>query len=179
MTAAVAILSDAAAAAAAGAVGSGWIIAGFALLAAALVLGFAELFVPTAGLLAVATGACAIASVVCFFMHGMAWGFAALLAYSAGAPIAVMLGLRIWTHSPVARRMALGEGSEIRGDTAEAPEVAVGDEGIAATPLRPVGFVRVGERRVEATAEFGMIEAGTHVTVTEASPSGVKVRARG
>ena len=174
MTQTIVILADAAQAG-----GHGWVIAGFALLAAALVIGFVELFVPTAGLLAVATGACAVASVVCFFMHGATWGFAALLAYAAGAPVAVVVGLRVWTKSPIARRMALGEASEIRGDGAPAPRVAVGAEGIAATPLRPVGFVRFGDVRVEATAEFGMIDPGTRVTVTESSAAGVRVRAGG
>lgn len=159
--------------------GQGWIVAGFALLAAALVIGFIELFVPTAGLLAVATGACAIASVVCFFMHSLTWGFAALLAYAAGAPVVVMIGLKLWTKSPVAQRMALGEGSEIRGDGGGGPSVAVGAEGTAETPLRPVGFIRVGELRLEASAELGMIEAGTPVTVVESSAAGVRVRARG
>lgn len=173
---AIALLADAAAAPQGG---DGWIIGGFVLLAAALVVGFAELFVPTAGLLALVTGACAVGSVACFFMHGAAWGFAALLAYAAGAPVLVMVGLRVWTRSPLARRMALGEGSEIRGDVAAGPGAAVGEDGVAETPLRPVGFVRIGERRMEATAEFGMIEAGTRVTVVGASASGVRVRPHG
>ena len=158
--------------------GHGWIVAGFVLLAVALVIGFLELFVPSAGLLALATGACAVASIVCFFMHGPAWGFAALLAYAAGAPVVVMIGLKVWTKSPIAQRMALGEGSEIRGGGGD-PQVAVGEPGTAVTPLRPVGFVRFGDRRVEASADFGMIDAGTEVTVVEASAAGVKVRARG
>jgi len=112
---AIAMLADAAAASQGG---DGWIIGGFVLLGAALVVGFAELFVPTTGLLALVTGACAVGSVVCFFMHGATWGFAALLAYAAGAPVLVMVGLKVWTRSPLARRMALGEGSEIRGDRA-------------------------------------------------------------
>ena len=173
---AIAMLADAAAASQGG---DGWIIGGFVLLGAALVVGFAELFVPTAGRLALVTGACAVGSVVCFFMHGATWGFAALLAYAAGAPVLVMVGLKVWTRSPLARRMALGEGSEIRGDLPAAPVATAGEAGVAETPLRPVGFVRIGERRVEATAEFGMIDAGTRVTVVEASAAGVRVRAHG
>ena len=48
-----------------------------------------------------------------------------------------------------------------------------------ATPLRPVGFVRFGDRRIEAVAEHGMIEAGTAVTVAESGPARIVVRARG
>lgn len=162
--------------------GSAWLVAGFVLLGATLALGVAELFVPTAGVLAVMTALAAVGSVACFFMHSPLWGFASLLAYSAGAPFAVVFGFKLWTRTPIARRMVLGT---VEGDEAEGPPptaagpVAVGEEGVAATPLRPVGFVRFGERRIEAVAEHGMIEAGTAVTVSESAPARVVVRPRG
>lgn len=162
--------------------GSAWLVAGFVLLGATLALGVAELFVPTAGVLAVMTALAAVGSVACFFMHSPLWGFASLLAYSAGAPFAVVFGFKLWTRTPIARRMVLGtvEGDEVEGPPpAAAGPVAVGDEGVAATPLRPVGFVRFGERRIEAVAEHGMIEAGTAVTVSESAPARVVVRPRG
>ena len=159
---------------------SAWIAAGFVLLAAAIVLGVVEIFVPTGGLLAVATATCLVASVVMFFMHGPLWGFASLLAYSAGAPFAVVLGFKLWSHSPIARKMVLGthDGSPEGSAPAAAATgpVAVGTEGEALTPLRPVGFVRFGEARIEAVAEMGMIEAGAAVTVVESGPSRVVVR---
>ena len=80
-----------------GADASGWLVAGFALLGTMLALGIAELFVPTAGVLAVMTALAAIGSVACFFMHSPLWGFASLLAYSAGAPFAVVFGFKLWT----------------------------------------------------------------------------------
>jgi membrane-bound serine protease (ClpP class) len=173
----VAMLADAAAAD-----GSGWLVAGFALLGTMLALGIAELFVPTAGVLAVMTALAAIGSVACFFMHSPLWGFASLLAYSAGAPFAVVLGFKLWTRTPIARRMVLGSSDEQvpgGGAPAAAGPVPVGEEGVAATPLRPVGFVRFGDRRIEAVAEHGMIEAGTAVTVAESGPARIVVRARG
>ena len=48
---------------------SAWIAAGFILLAAGLVLGVLEIFVPTGGLLAAATAICFVASIVMFFLH--------------------------------------------------------------------------------------------------------------
>lgn len=176
MTAEAAILLAQQAAPAA-AEGTAWIAAGFVLLAAGLVIGFLEIFVPTGGVLAVATAACLLGSVVAFFMHGMLWGFAALLAYSAGAPFAVVLGFKLWSRSPIARRMVL-EGSDGQGAAPSVP-VRAGDPGTALTPLRPVGFVRIGAERVEATAEMGLIDAGAEVTVTDVSGGRVTVRARG
>ena len=75
---------------------SAWIAAGFILLAAGVVLGVLEIFVPTGGLLAAATATCFVASVVMFFLHGALWGFAALLAYSAGAPFAAAAPLSLF-----------------------------------------------------------------------------------
>lgn len=167
---------------AANADGTGWLVAGFALLGVTLALGVAELFVPTAGVLAVMTALSAVGSVACFFAHSPLWGFASLLAYAAGAPFAVVFGFKLWTHTPIARRMVLG-GVDAGDGTAPGASlpgpVAVGEEGTAATPLRPVGFVRFGDRRIEAVAEHGMIEAGASVTVTETGPSRVVVRLRG
>lgn len=165
---------------------SALIATGFVLLGVGAVLAFLELFVPTAGVLAVATAVCLVASVVTFFMHSATWGFAALVAYAAGAPFAVVFGFKLWSRTPIARRMVLGGVREHDPDAPETPPgpalpgtVSPGDLGVALTALRPVGFARFGAERVEVVADLGMIEPGTEVVVTEASPSRVAVRARG
>ncbi|MFM8641355.1 MAG: hypothetical protein ACKOEP_00765 [Phycisphaerales bacterium] len=180
------LAQDAATPQAAAAQSSALIAAGFVLLAVALVMGFAELFVPTAGVLAVGTAVCLVASVVVFFMHSAVWGFAALLAYSAGAPFALVIGFKVWSRSPIARRLVLGgtadageEDGATAGGAAGAPAVRPGDRGVALTGLRPVGFARLGESRIEVTAEFGLVDAGAEVEVTSVSGDRVTVRARG
>lgn len=178
--------SAAAPAEAAAANSSALIATGFVLLGVGAVLAFLELFVPTAGVLAVATAVCLVASVVAFFMHSATWGFAALVAYAAGAPFAVVFGFKLWSRTPIARRMVLGEAREPGTDAPAGPAapalpgaVKAGDSGVALTALRPVGFARFGGERVEVVADLGMIEPGTEVVVTEASPARVAVRARG
>ena len=52
----------------------------------------------------------------------------------------------------------------------------VGASAVAETPLRPVGVVRVGDRRMQALSEHGIIDAGTTVIVTEALDNQLKVR---
>jgi len=181
------LAQDAASPQAAAAQSSALLAAGFVLLAVALVMGFAELFVPTAGVLAVGTAVCLVASVVVFFMHSAVWGFAALLAYAAGAPFALVIGFKVWSRSPIARRMVLGgpaEGAEEDAPAAGAAPtgesgVRAGDRGVALTGLRPVGFARIGGARVEVTAEFGLVDAGAEVEVTSVSGDRVTVRASG
>ena len=179
------LAQDAASPQAAAAQSSALLAAGFVLLAVALVMGFAELFVPTAGVLAVGTAVCLVASVVVFFMHSAVWGFAALLAYSAGAPFALVIGFKVWSRSPIARRMVLGGTAEVAEEDAPAagaaPSAGVrpGERGIALTGLRPVGFARIGGARIEVTAEFGLVDAGAEVEVTSVSGDRVTVRASG
>lgn len=179
------LAQDAASPQAAAAQSSALLAAGFVLLAVALVMGFAELFVPTAGVLAVGTAVCLVASVVVFFMHSAVWGFAALLAYSAGAPFALVIGFKVWSRSPIARRMVLGGTAEAAEEDAPAagaaPPAGVrpGERGIALTGLRPVGFARIGGARIEVTAEFGLVDAGAEVEVTAVSGDRVTVRASG
>jgi membrane-bound ClpP family serine protease len=52
----------------------------------------------------------------------------------------------------------------------------VGDAGEAITPLRPGGFVRIGGRRIDATAEGDLVDAGTPVEVVSVRDGQVRVR---
>jgi membrane-bound serine protease (ClpP class) len=55
----------------------------------------------------------------------------------------------------------------------------VGQHGIVETPLRPIGFIRIGEQRLDASAETGLIDAGTPVRVIAVVDGTLKVRAEG
>ena len=81
---------------------------GIALTAAALVLFFIELLVPTGGLLALLCGTAAIASILAFFMHDTMIGVTALVVYAIGTPILLVFVFKLWLHSPLSKRMVLG-----------------------------------------------------------------------
>ena len=51
----------------------------------------------------------------------------------------------------------------------------VGEEGVAITPLRPAGRVEIGDRVIDAVADFGFIDSGAKVRVVSASPMRVAV----
>lgn len=53
----------------------------------------------------------------------------------------------------------------------------VGEEGSAITPLRPAGRVALGDRVVDAVADFGFIDSGTRVRVVSATAMRVAVEA--
>ncbi|MBL9140818.1 MAG: hypothetical protein JNK53_03025 [Phycisphaerae bacterium] len=158
---------------------STWLAAAIILLAVGVAIAVLEMFVPSGGILAVAAATALIGSVACFFAYDTMAGVAALALYAAGAPIAIVVGLKIWTHTPFARGMVLGGvpgDDEQSAQPVEAGPQLVGKSGIAITPMRPVGFVRLGDERIEAQAETGMIEPGTRVTIIACAGPRIMVR---
>jgi membrane-bound ClpP family serine protease len=155
-------------------------------LIAALLLGVAtfgifviELLLPTGGLLAILCVGTAIASVVLGFLYDPTVGMLLLAMYAVAAPFMLMIGLRVAAKSPLGRRLVLSAEIPARTGAAPAPTPAlpaVGDVGEAITPLRPAGFARINGRRMDATAEGDLIDAGTAIEVVSVRDGQVRVR---
>lgn len=161
---------------------SGALIAAVILGVAAFGIFIIELLLPTGGLLAVLCIGCAVASIVLGFMHDPTFGMVLLAGYAVAAPFMLVYGLRFATRSPLGKKLVLS--AEIPARTAVdgasvAPALpAVGETGEAITPLRPAGFVRLGGKRIDATAEGDLIDAGTPVEVVSVRDGQVRVRPR-
>jgi len=160
------------------------------LLAVALVLLFVELFVPSGGLIGVVAGIAAIASVVAFARYDTTLGIAMGGAYFLLTPIIIWAMFKFWITSPITRKLILGaeemdpdsEGAS-RADQARKERLAqlqalIGAEGVAITPLRPVGVVKIEGERVDALAETGVVDSGETIVVTDVYDNQVKVRAK-
>ena len=163
----------------------------FVLLAIALFLLFLELFVPSGGILAIVGAATVVGSLVCFFLYSTSIGLVALGIGIVFGPVLAWLVFRWWVDSPIGRRMILGgddmdlgqspeesysASAHAQKERASANQDLIGASAVAETPLRPVGVVRIGDRRMQALSEHGIIEAGTTVIVTEALDNQLKVR---
>jgi len=170
------------------------------LLALALVLLVLELFVPTGGALSIMTGVAAVASIASMFIYDTVYGAVYLALLCAGSPLVLLLVFKVWSHTPIARRMILQQGADgatqsdrmqtesgdpsvaSRGKAAAAMTARlselVGRSGTAVTTLRPVGFVRVEGQRIDAIAESGFIAEGAAVDVIEVFEGQLKVRER-
>lgn len=163
---------------------SNYLVYALLLLAAAFVLLVLELFLPSGGLLGVSGAVAAIAAVGCFFAEDTTLGFASLLGLAVVTPVLLGLGLWIWPHTPIGRRLVLGGPGDddaggahaAAGARAADNRPAVGATGKTLTPLRRVGTVRIDGRRVECLAERGMIDAGVSVRVSRVSGNEVFVR---
>lgn len=180
-----------------------YLIASIVLGLVALFILVIELFVPTGGLLAILCTVAFISSVVAMFMWSTSAGIFLLFGYMIAAPFALLLFLKLWERSPIVRRFALRdpermkvitgtESEAIDPDDPDALQAAtddarrhrlrdlaglVGQRGVAETPLRPIGFVRIGDRRLDASAETGLIDPGTPVRVVAVIDGTLKVRA--
>lgn len=157
---------------------------GLGLLAMSVLLIVAELFVPSGGLISVLAAGSGIGGIVCLFLYDELWGVLGLAAMGVLVPTAMVVWVKVFPSTRVGRWMILGSSDEQQ----QAQELAeqrlrdemlslLGQEGIAETDLRPVGVVRIHDRRYDALAEGPMIDAGTRVRVTVVDGRQVKVRA--
>jgi membrane-bound serine protease (ClpP class) len=157
---------------------------GLGLLGASLLLVAIEIFVPSAGVIALVATAVALAGIVCLFRYDPLWGIGGTLAMLVAGPGVAIYGLQLWRHTPIGRKM-IGEPSEEQVEAARIEEkreadarlAMIGREGTAATDLRPVGIVLIEGKRYDALAEAGIIAAGARVRVTVVEGAQLKVRA--
>lgn len=171
--------------------GSGSLVWGFVLMAAVIVLLFLEMFVPSGGLIGMLAGVAAIGSIIAFFRHDTTWGIVATGVYVVLGPIVGVFVFRLWLNSSIGRGMILGGDDpaaldpdadfSAASDRARLERFAqlralIGARGVALTPLRPVGTVKIEGQRLDAMAESGVIDAGTPVVVTDVYDNQVKVR---
>ncbi len=157
-------------------------------LSVATVLFLVELFVPSGGLLGVLSTAALIGGVVLLFMYDTTvglWGAAAVLALM---PVMLVMAIKIWPHTPIARMLTLRSGRASDGlETGDEPSQAgptptsataiVGATGKAITALRPIGTCLINGKRVDCWADGAMIAPGTPVRVTFADGMQIRVQA--
>ncbi len=152
---------------------------GVGLFAAALAIAVLELFIPSAGILALLSGALAIAGVVAFWSVSQLWGILSLLALILLVPLLVAFLLRIYPDTPIGRRMILSSDRDAPPDAPPAPAPhakLIGLTGEAISELRPVGMIRVDGQRLEALSEQGVIDIGARVRITAVEGTRIRVR---
>ncbi len=142
-----------------------------------------EVFVPTAGALAVTSVALAVAGVVCLWRYSDQWGLGGLLTMMVVGPGIAFYGLKVYRQTPLGRRMTgadaderMAEDHEKLEEAARARRALIGKTGTVVTELRPIGVIEVDGVRHDAMSETTLIRAGTAIRITAVEPSYVKVR---
>lgn len=154
---------------------------GVLLVALALILLAAEAFIPSGGLISLVAAAVAISGVVCLYKVDWKWGVAGIGTVAVLGPMVFLFALQLMPSTRVGRKLMFGEQGEeppVLNENAEHElDALVGAEGVVLTDLRPVGAVRIGDRRVDALAEYAFIPAGSRVKVVSVEGMTIRVRA--
>ena len=150
------------------------------LFLGALLFIAAEVCTPMFGLVAAAGLGCLIGMVyLCFTRIGPTFGVVVLVALVFVIPIYIWAIVKYLPRLPLGRILQLRAKPRQPGEAvpeAKEEESLVGKVGIAETPLRPAGAIRVGNKRLSATAEAGFIEKGATVKIVRTSGLNVVVR---
>lgn len=157
---------------------------GLGLVGLALLLLAIEVFIPSAGLISIVSGLCAVGGVVCLWRVSPSWGIAGTLGVVLLGPIVFFFLLNVMPSTPIGRRL-IGAESEEETEAREAAQrqsrdqrqALVGAQGVALTDLRPAGTVQIDGRRYDALAQPNAIDAGSPIRVTRATMSDLIVRA--
>lgn len=149
----------------------GWAIA---LLVVGVGLIFAELLIPSFGLITLLAICCFVGSVILAFQSGTATGVTFIVGAIVGIILALYYGVRLLRNSP----LVLKDSIDSQGSDALAAKLAalVGSEGAASSALRPVGRVRIDGVLYDAHAVSSFIGANTPVTVERVQGNTLYVR---
>jgi membrane-bound ClpP family serine protease len=159
------------------------LIWGWGLIGLGLILVALDLFLPTAGLLALLAGLSALGGVVCLFFADLSWGITGLGLVLVGGPLIAAFMLKIWPNTPIGRRLiAAPSDEEVEAQRAneeserQQRQALIGKEGTVLTDLRPIGVVEINGTRYDALSETRFVQAGSAVRVTAVDGMQVKVR---
>ena len=106
-------------------------------------------------------------------------GLIALICAAIGMPVFIVTAVRVLPNTSLGSRLALRRSRLAPGDaTPQAEQLAdlVGREAKTVTVLRPSGTLMIDGRRIDATAETGMIEKGQPVRIIRTTGTNVVVR---
>ena len=136
------------------------------LYVAGVLLLVAEVFVPSHGLLTLGALACLGVAVYHTFVRSTTAGIVGTIGCMIVVPTILMLGIKYVQYLPMGDKLAppnpTAEETGCAYDRSDC-EAAIGKIGRAVTPLRPVGICDFDGRRIQCTAESGMIDADTVV----------------
>ena len=90
-----------------------YLLWGFILFGAAVLLLGLEFFVPSGGMIAILCGVAAVGSVVAFFQYSTTLGIVVALGYVVLTPFALVFIFKLWLNSPIAKLMILDDTNKV------------------------------------------------------------------
>jgi membrane-bound serine protease (ClpP class) len=138
------------------------------LIAALCVVGI-EMFIPSAGLLAIVSGSLFLAALIVAFFHSLTAGVFMLIAIGLLLPVMFVIFVNVWPNTPIGKRILLKRMGEddvlLRGEHYDEQQDLVGKTGIARSEMIPSGQVMIDGRKYDAVSEGLPIDKGDHIKV--------------
>ena len=139
------------------------------LLLAALVVIAIEMFVPSAGMLAILSTLLIVSAIVVGFFHSVPTGVGLMIAVALLMPLIFLVFVHVWPNTPIGKRVLIGtinqEDVVLTGEHYDEREQLVGKQGIARTKMLPSGMVVIDGTKYDAVSEGMAIEPGDPVKV--------------
>ena len=102
-----------------------------------------------------------LGSIIFAFVYNPWVGMGLLVACAIATPFAWIAAMHIWPRTPVGRRLILQNKPAAR----EIGTLAIGQEGVTISQLRPMGTCEFNGQRLEAISACGVIPAGQKVRI--------------
>jgi len=152
------------------------------LFVGGVVVLFAELLLPSFGLLTAIALGCFIGAIVLTFQsYGQAAGLVATAVCAVGLPVGGTIALRAWPRTRLGK-MIIPPNPTVTDNDTSVPvaelNALVGKKGRAVSTLRPVGVCEFEGQRISCVAESGLVDTGTEVEGVGVSGGNLKVRAK-
>ncbi len=139
------------------------------LLVAALIVIAVELFVPSAGLLAILSAGLLTSAVIVAFLHSVPAGVSMIGVIALLLPLIFVLFVKIWPSTPIGKRVLIGrqrhEDLLPTGDWYDTREEMVGKRGVAKSRMLPSGQVVIEGQKYDAVSQGMAIEPGDVIEV--------------
>ncbi len=157
---------------------AGW-PADLMMIASLAIVGLAaiiiEFFVPAGGLIGLAGAASIIGSIVAAYMKlGILWGTATLVLMLITVPLLISFYFKIFPRTPLGKRLILSQVNRDR--SGQRYNELAGEEGIAATNLRPSGKAEIKGEKHSVVSIGEYIKGGERVRVVKVEGSRIVVR---
>lgn len=137
-----------------------------------------ELFLPAHGLLGLIGLAMLGYGLYETYMQSELVGLISMVILAILLPTGLVLSVKHWHKTPVGRRISPPNPNLTAEDRmpVEQMKAMIGSKGKSLTLLRPVGTCEFNGKRVECTAEYGMIEKNVEVEAVRIKDRTISVR---
>ncbi|MFA9479469.1 NfeD family protein [Phycisphaerales bacterium AB-hyl4] len=165
-----------------------FVVWGIVLITIAIGLFFIEIFVPSGGLIGIASAVALVGGIICLFLDSAVLGLIGATFAMLALPFAIGFAIKIWPNTPIGRALSLksdDDAEQTDDDGTSLPPhpaardvngLVVGAKGRAVTDLRPVGTCVFDGKREECLAAAGTIASGSQVHIVAIDGMHVKVR---